>query len=174
MCSESERWRAQAAIQLTLGAITGSKVAVLDRGDLLDASNRAGLVKAVNRVVGKTGHGGTAVQHRGSCCGHPMVAGSNQERKDSMTDILQITDPGCCGVRRVDEDGCCMTCGRDFFDPATGAEVGDGSRVANPRLRAAAPDLFDMAEEVLAYQDHLPANVVRDIKAVIAKAKGEA
>ena len=55
MCSESERWRAQAAIQLTLGAITGSKVVVLDRGDLLDASNRAGLVKAVNRVVGKTG-----------------------------------------------------------------------------------------------------------------------
>ena len=40
---------------MTLGAITGSKVAVLDRGDLLDASNRAGLVKAVNRVVGKTG-----------------------------------------------------------------------------------------------------------------------
>ena len=55
MCSESERWRAQAAIQLTLGAITRSKVVVLDRGDLLDASNRAGLVKAVNRVVGKTG-----------------------------------------------------------------------------------------------------------------------
>ena len=55
MCSESERWRAQAAIQLTLGAITGSKVVVLDRGDLLDATNRAGLVQAVNRVVGKTG-----------------------------------------------------------------------------------------------------------------------
>ena len=55
LCSESERWRAQAAIQLTLGAITGSKVVVLDRGDLLDASNRAGLVRAVNRVVGKTG-----------------------------------------------------------------------------------------------------------------------
>ena len=41
MCSESERWRAQAAIQLTLGAITCSKVVVLDRGDLLDAPNRA-------------------------------------------------------------------------------------------------------------------------------------
>ena len=55
MCSESERWRAQAAVQLTLGAITGSKVVVLDRGDLLDATNRQGLVQAVNRVVGKTG-----------------------------------------------------------------------------------------------------------------------
>ena len=28
---------------------------VLDRGDLLDYPNRQGLVKAVNRVVGKTG-----------------------------------------------------------------------------------------------------------------------
>ena len=55
MCSESERWRAQAAIQLTLGAITESKAVVLDRGDLLDATNRAGLVRAAERVAGKTG-----------------------------------------------------------------------------------------------------------------------
>ena len=55
ICSESERWRAQAAIQLTLGAITGSKAVVLDRADLLDAGNRAGLVCAVNRVASKTG-----------------------------------------------------------------------------------------------------------------------
>ena len=55
LCSESERWRAQAAVQLTLGAITGSKVVVLDRGDLLDATNRQGLVRAVGRVTGKTG-----------------------------------------------------------------------------------------------------------------------
>ena len=55
LCSESERWRAQAAIQLTLGAITGSKVVVLDRGDLLDTTNRQGLVRAVGRVTGKTG-----------------------------------------------------------------------------------------------------------------------
>ena len=47
LCSESERWRAQASIQMTLGAITGSKAVVLDRGDILDASNRAGLVAAV-------------------------------------------------------------------------------------------------------------------------------
>ena len=55
LCSESERWRAQAAIQLTLGAITGSKAVVLDRADLLDAGNRAGLVCAVNRVAERTG-----------------------------------------------------------------------------------------------------------------------
>ena len=55
LCSESEKWRSQAAIQLTLAAITGSKAVVLDRADLLDASNRAGLVKAVERVAGKTG-----------------------------------------------------------------------------------------------------------------------
>ena len=54
LCSESERWRAQASIQMTLGAITGSKAVVLDRGDILDASNRAGLVAAVNRVAERT------------------------------------------------------------------------------------------------------------------------
>ena len=55
MCSESERWRAQTAIQLTLGAITGSKAVVIDRADLLDETNRDGLVCAVNRVASKTG-----------------------------------------------------------------------------------------------------------------------
>ena len=34
-----------------------------------------------------------------------------------MLDILEVTDPGCCGERRLDEDGCCVGCGRDFFDP---------------------------------------------------------
>ena len=37
LCSESEKWRAQAAIQLTLAAMTGSRAVVLDRADLLDA-----------------------------------------------------------------------------------------------------------------------------------------
>ena len=55
LCSESERWRAQAAIQLTLAAMTGSQAVVLDRADLLDAGNREGLVRAVKRVAGKTG-----------------------------------------------------------------------------------------------------------------------
>ena len=55
LCSESERWRAQAAIQLTLGAITGSKVVVLDRGDVLDESNYDGLTRATRRVTGNTG-----------------------------------------------------------------------------------------------------------------------
>ena len=45
-----------------------------------------------------------------------------------MIDILQVTDPGCCGGRRLDEDGCCVACGRDFFDPDTGEEAGDGTR----------------------------------------------
>ena len=55
LCSASEQWRAQAAIQLTLAAMTGSKAVVLDRADLLDADNRGGLVRAVKRVSGKTG-----------------------------------------------------------------------------------------------------------------------
>ena len=54
MCSESERWRAQAAIQLTLGALTGSQVVVLDRADLLDFANKGGLVKALERVASRT------------------------------------------------------------------------------------------------------------------------
>ena len=55
LCSESERWRAQAAIQLTMAALTGSRAVVLDRADVLDPANRAGLVRAVARVAGKTG-----------------------------------------------------------------------------------------------------------------------
>ena len=55
ICSASEQWRAQAAIQLTLAALTGSGAVVLDRADLLDAGNREGLVRAVKRVAGKTG-----------------------------------------------------------------------------------------------------------------------
>ena len=55
LSSESEKWRAQAAIQLTLAAMTGSQAVVLDRADLLDADNREGLVRAVKRVSGKTG-----------------------------------------------------------------------------------------------------------------------
>ena len=54
LCSESERWRCQASLQLTLGAITGSKVVVLDRADILDYNTRDGLIKAVSRVSSKT------------------------------------------------------------------------------------------------------------------------
>ena len=36
MCSESEQWRAQAMIQLTVGAISDSRVVMIDRADMLD------------------------------------------------------------------------------------------------------------------------------------------
>ena len=65
-----------------------------------------------------------------------------------MIDILQVTDPGCCGGRRLDEDGCCVGCGRDFFDPDTGEEVGDGTRVPNASLSGAALDLLEALEEM--------------------------
>ena len=55
LCSGSERWRAQACIQLTLAAITGAKMVVLDRTDLLDGHNRASLVRGIHRVVERTG-----------------------------------------------------------------------------------------------------------------------
>ena len=53
LCSESERWRAQASIQLTLAALTGSGAVVLDRGDILDPVGREGLRKACAAVLGK-------------------------------------------------------------------------------------------------------------------------
>lgn len=55
MCSESEQWRAQACIQLTLAAITGAGVVVLDRADLLDSENRPYLVEMLGRVARSTG-----------------------------------------------------------------------------------------------------------------------
>ena len=47
MCSESEQWRAQAMIQLTVGALSDSKIIMIDRADMLDKDAWGGLVKAV-------------------------------------------------------------------------------------------------------------------------------
>ena len=47
MCSESEKWRAQAMIQLTVGVLSDSRVVMIDRADMLDKDARGGLVKAV-------------------------------------------------------------------------------------------------------------------------------
>ena len=55
LCSESEQWRAQAALQLTVAALDGSGLVVLDRADVLDPPNRKGLRDALARVCGKTG-----------------------------------------------------------------------------------------------------------------------
>ena len=90
-----------------------------------------------------------------------------------MLDILQVTDPGCCSIRQVDEDGCCATCGRDFFDPETGEEVGDGTRVPNAALSGAALDLLEAAEETVAALGHLDSWLMQQLRAAIAKAKGE-
>ena len=53
--SGGEHWITQAALQLTIGAMTKSVAVVLDRADLLFGEWRAGLVPAVQRVAGKTG-----------------------------------------------------------------------------------------------------------------------
>ena len=47
MCSESEKWRAQAMIQLTVGVMSDSRVVMIDRADMLDQDGWGGLVKAV-------------------------------------------------------------------------------------------------------------------------------
>lgn len=53
-CSESERWRAQAAMQLTLAALTNSPVVVLDRADVLDKAQRKAMGAALQHVAAKT------------------------------------------------------------------------------------------------------------------------
>ena len=54
LCSESERWMAQACLQMTIAAICKDPVVVLDRADLLDTHNSIGLLQAVQRVAQKT------------------------------------------------------------------------------------------------------------------------
>ena len=91
-----------------------------------------------------------------------------------MIDILQVTDPGCCGGRRLDEDGCCVGCGRDFFDPDTGEEVGDGTRVPNASLSGAALDLLEALEEMTSDPfGCIPEGAWERAATAIAKAKGE-
>ena len=53
LASESERWRAQAALQLVAAALSSSRVVVLDRADVLDHGQRAALRAALERVVNK-------------------------------------------------------------------------------------------------------------------------
>ena len=86
MSSESERWRVQAALQLTLGAITGSKVVVLDRGDLLGRHQPARAGAGDGAGGRQDGHERPAVQHsRRQRTARPVAAGSNPERQDCMT-----------------------------------------------------------------------------------------
>ena len=88
---------------------------------------------------------------------------------------MAMRTPGSWTVWGHDGTDTIVWCGRDNVVVAfchTG-QTPVAEEEANARFIATAPDLLDMAEAVLAYQDHLPANVVRDIKAVIAKAKGE-
>ena len=93
-----------------------------------------------------------------------------------MLDILQVTDPGCCGIRQVDEDGCCVTCGIDFCDPETEEEVGDGTRVPNATLSDAAFDLLDALDGVVRLtkvQHVLEKWELGSLNAIIAKARGK-
>ena len=93
-----------------------------------------------------------------------------------MLDILQVTDPGCCGERRLDEDGCCVACGRDFFDPDTGEEVGDGTRVPNARLIGTALEMLEALEDIrnICPPNHAWAHRMQKVYAAIAKARGKA
>ena len=98
-----------------------------------------------------------------------------RESSTRMLDILQVTDPGCCGMRLVDEDGCCVTCGRDLYDPDTGEEVGDGTRVPDARLIGTALEMLGKLIEIYIYLvDQVgESDGTDELAALIAKAKGE-
>ena len=90
------------------------------------------------------------------------------------TELFKITDPACCGVRLVDEDGCCIACGRDFCDPDTGQERGDGSRVPNEQLKDTALDLLEALKDlrdIVEVMGEYPS--LNKARAAIAKATGE-
>ena len=57
LCSASEQWRVQAAMQIALATMTASKVVVLDAADILDAFERTGLVAILKRVAENAGIG---------------------------------------------------------------------------------------------------------------------
>ena len=92
-----------------------------------------------------------------------------------MLDILQVTDPGCCGGRQLDEDGCCVACGRDFFDPDTGEETGDGTRVPSAHLIGTALEMLEKLIEIhiLLLDQFGESAGTNDLAALIAKARGK-
>jgi len=54
LCSASERWRAQVALQLAIAAMTQSGVCVIDGIDILDSTNRDGLLRATQQIAERT------------------------------------------------------------------------------------------------------------------------
>ena len=182
LCSESERWRAQSAIQLTLGAITGSKVVVLDRGDLLDASNRAGLVKAVSRVVGKTGMAVLLCSTGMAVSDAPLAAGGNPEREDGIMAEQNLESWQVQGSWIYTDNGCVVMVIANEPEKHLEAIADTVAKVA------AAPEMLEALECLIKeYEPLLLAElegtgddmtVEEDLligraKAAIAKAKGE-
>lgn len=67
----------------------------------------------------------------------------------------------------------------DFFEGVMATQRSDEECAANARLGAAAPDLLAMCEELSECADYwseydVPIGIVERLRAVIAKAKGEA
>ena len=75
----------------------------------------------------------------------------------------------------MDEDGCCVACGRDFCDPDTGEEVGDGTRVPNAHLIGTALEMLEKLIEIYIYLvDQVgESDGTDELAALIAKATGE-
>ena len=74
LCSESERWRAQAVLQVTLAALTKSPAVVIDRADLLDPAGYAGLVAMAKLATSKVPDRHHPLRHRGAVSGRPVAA----------------------------------------------------------------------------------------------------
>lgn len=84
MCSESERWRAAAALQIAIARRDGSPAVILDRADVLDGAGRSGLIKMLLKIgvpalVAMTANGPDKVPDlaaKGAGCTYWLEAGS--------------------------------------------------------------------------------------------------
>ena len=134
------------------------------------------ILSQINAALAKAKGETDARAYKGTVESIPEQGGAeNMDRKEIMIDILQVTDPGCCGGRRLDEYGCCVGCGRDFFDPDTGEEVGDGTRVPNAQLQDTSLEMLEALEDIrnICPPNHAWAHRMQKVYAAIAKANGE-
>ena len=90
LCSESERWRAQAVLQVTLAALTKSPAVVIDRADLLDPAGYAGLVAMAKLATSKVPVAIILCATGEPSRGRPVAAGAHSERENVMSAELDL------------------------------------------------------------------------------------
>ena len=93
MCSESEKWRAQAMIQLTVGVMSDSRVVMIDRADMLDQDGWEGLGEGRGGRHGRQADVGSAVFDRRGGRGCAVASSGDQEGEDmNHENVLKVAD----------------------------------------------------------------------------------